>query len=867
MSRRYDPAQIESRWQAFWRDQRTFRATNPGDPDHDPQRPKFYVLDMFPYPSGSGLHVGHPVGYIGSDVVARRKRMEGFNVLHPMGWDAFGLPAEQYAIQSNKHPSETTRENVANFKRQLGLIGLAYDWDREINTSDVAFYRWTQWIFARLYDEGLAYQTEVPVWWCEELKTVLANEEVINGRSERGNFPCVRRPLKQWMFKITAYAERLLADLDDLDWPESIKAMQREWIGRSEGAEIDFPVVDLDETLTVFTTRPDTLFGATFMVVAPEHPIVEALTSEGQRVAVRRYVEQAAAKSERERTELDKEKTGVATGGYALNPLMDPQDPRARIPVFVADYVLWGYGTGAIMAVPGHDERDHEFATKYSVPIVEVVQPPQGVDGLEQGVCFTGDGTAVNSPPIDGLDSPAARKAVVTKLEADGVGRVRVTYKLRDWLFSRQRYWGEPFPVLHLENGTHKRVRDQDLPVVLPEMEDFTPSDDGAPPLARKPDWVQTTDPETGRPARRDTDTMPGWAGSCWYWLRFMDPQNGTAAFSTEAERYWGPVDLYIGGASHAVMHLLYARFWHKVLFDIGVVSTPEPFTRLFNQGMLVADTFRDATERIVPMDEVEERDGTWVRASDGAPVERYTSAMSKSKRNVINPDDVIAEYGADAFRLYEMFMAPLADQRVWDTNGISGCRRFLDRLWKLCIDVDGAKDDGKLRERFMQPDDPADWSSETRGLETHLNQAIKRIEDSFEGFNFNTGIAAMMALLNEVQKCPQALTRSQVERWVLALAPFAPHIAEELWHRLGHRESVATVPPPPIDTSYLQSETFELVVQVLGKVRGRVEAPRGADKATLQGLAEQAVSSHLEGKQVVKTIVVPDRLVNFVVR
>ncbi|MDH3628114.1 MAG: leucine--tRNA ligase, partial [Acidobacteriota bacterium] len=824
--------------------------------------PKYYVLDMFPYPSGSGLHVGHPVGYIGSDIVARRKRMEGFNVLHPMGWDAFGLPAEQYAIQTGKHPAETTLENVTNFKRQLSLIGLAYDWDREINTSHVEFYRWTQWIFAKLYDKGLVYQAEVPVWWCEELKTVLANEEVINGRSERGDHPCVRRPLKQWMFRITEYADRLLEDLDDLDWPESIKAMQRAWIGRSDGAEIRFAVENGDDTLTAFTTRPDTLFGATFMVVAPEHPIVEQLTTAEHRDLVTGYVRAAAAKSEMERTELDKEKTGVPTGAYALNPLLPADDPRARIPIWVADYVLFSYGTGAIMAVPGHDERDHEFARRHDLAIREVVRPPDGEDGLQQGVCFTGDGTSVDSGPIDGLPSKAAQETIVSLLEERGVGKRRVTYKIRDWLFSRQRYWGEPFPFLHLEDGTTVRVPEEDLPVELPEMKDFRPASDGSAPLARATDWVHQIDPSTGQAVRRDTDTMPGWAGSCWYWLRFMDPRNDRAPFDPEAEKYWGPVDLYIGGASHAVMHLLYARFWHKALADLGIVSTAEPFGRLFNQGMLVADAFKDDTGRNVPSDEVEQRDGTSVRGSDGAAVHRYTTAMSKSKRNVINPDDVIADFGADAFRLYEMFMAPLADQRTWDTNGITGCRRFLDRMWKLFVDAEG-----ELAESLRVTDDPATWSAETRALEFHLNQALKRIADSFEAFNFNTGIAALMSLVNEVVRTPQALVRSQAERWLRGMAPLAPHICEELWSRLGHEDSICIVEPPTVDEAFLQQDNFELVVQVLGKLRGRVQAPRDADRDTLEALARDTVAQQLEGKQIVKTIVVPGRLVNFVVR
>jgi leucyl-tRNA synthetase len=639
VTQEYRPREIEQRWQAYWLERRTFAAPNPGDPGFDPGKPKCYILDMFPYPSGAGLHVGHPVGYIGSDIVARRKRMEGCNVLHPMGWDAFGLPAEQHAIDTGKHPAETTAENADNFRRQLQLIGLSYDWDREVATCSPDYYRWTQWLFARLFDQGLVYRTEVPVWWCPDCKTVLANEEVINGRCERRNHPCVRKPLKQWMFKITAYAERLLADLEGVEWPESIKAMQREWIGRSDGAEIDYGIAGLPgEKLTVFTTRPDTMWGATFMVVSPEHPLLAQLTADDRRAEVEAYVEQAALKTDLERTDLAKEKTGVATGGHALNPLLEPDDPRARVPIFVADYVLVSYGTGAIMAVPGHDERDFEFAKRYDLPIVEVVRPPEGTPGLADGACFTGDGTAVNSGPIDGLPSREAIRETIRLLESRDCGRARTTYKLRDWLFSRQRYWGEPFPLIHLEDGTVKRVRDEDLPVELPRMDDFTPADDGSPPLARAENWVRTKDPDTGRPVRRDTDTMPGWAGSCWYWLRFMDPHNDAAAFGPEAEKYWSPVDLYIGGASHAVLHLLYARFWHKVFFDIGLVSTSEPFQKLFNQGILTAPAYQDADGRRIPVDQVVPDGDGWVHGDSGRPLKRIIANMSKTLRNVVNP-------------------------------------------------------------------------------------------------------------------------------------------------------------------------------------------------------------------------------------
>ena len=865
MSQEYRPREIERRWQRVWLEERPFRAANPGTPGFDPGKPKCYVLDMFPYPSGAGLHVGHPVGYIGSDVVARRKRMEGYNVLHPMGWDAFGLPAEQHAIDTGQHPAETTARNVENFRRQLRLIGLSYDWEREVNTSDPSYYRWTQWLFARLFERDLVYRTEVPVWWCPDCKSVLANEEVINGRCERGNHPCVRRPLEQWMLRITAYAERLLADLETVDWPESIKAMQREWIGKSEGAEIEFGIEGLPgQRLTVFSTRPDTLWGATFVVVAPEHPLLLELTSAERRAAVLDYQAQAATKSDLERTDLAREKTGVPTGGFAQNPLLDPRDPRARVPIYVADYVLASYGTGAIMAVPGHDERDLDFARRHGLPIREVVRPPVGTPGLGDGVCFTGHGTAMDSGPIDGLASPEAIAATIRLLETRGVGRARTTYRLRDWLFSRQRYWGEPFPLIELEDGTVKRVSDSELPVELPRITDFKPAADGSPPLARVAEWVATTDAASGRPARRITDTMPGWAGSCWYWLRFMDPHEGTAPWGAAAERYWGPVDLYIGGASHAVLHLLYARFWHKAFFDMGLVSTAEPFQKLFNQGILTAPAYQDESGRRIPADEVEPREGGFVHVPSGKPVTQFIAGMSKSLRNVINPDDVIEEHGADTFRLYEMFMSPLADGRTWDPQGILGCRRFLERLWRLYVDHDAPE---PIRAELLEERKPADTSEATRDLERALNRMLKRVDDSFQGFNFNTAVAGMMTFVNEAAKRPGALVRSQAERLLLALAPFAPHVAEELWRRLGHEQGLTRAPWPPVDARELVDEDFELVVQVLGKVRGRTRAPRDASEDELAALARPVVETQLAGKEIVKTVVVPGRLVNFVVR
>lgn len=864
MSNVYDPAAIEPRWQALWEAAQTFRAPNPGERGFDAQQPKYYVLDMFPYPSGSGLHVGHAVGYVGTDIVARRKRMEGFNVLHPMGWDAFGLPAEQYAIQTGVQPADATRVNTDNFRRQLKKIGLSYDWSREINTSEPSYYRWTQWIFKRLYEKGLAYQAQVPVWWCEELKTVLANEEVINGRSERGNHPCVRRPLKQWMLKITAYAERLLSDLDGIDWPESIKIQQREWIGRSEGAEIEFevegPASGAAEKLVVFTTRPDTLWGATFMVVAPEHKLLAKVPA-SQRAAVDAYVASAASKSELERTELAKEKSGVFTGLHARNPAFEAGDPRGRIPIWVADYVLISYGTGAIMSVPGHDERDFEFAKRFDLEIREVVQPAAGEKTLLDGVCVTGEGTAINSGPIDGLETAAAKKRAIELLEQRGVGKARITYKLRDWLFSRQRYWGEPFPLLHLEDGRTVAVDDDALPITLPFMEDFKPSTDGSAPLARAKDWVRTT--HQGRPALRDTDTMPGWAGSCWYWLRFMDPHNSGEPWSKAAEQYWGPVDLYVGGAAHAVMHLLYARFWHKVLFDLGLVHTNEPFQRLFNQGLITAFAYQDATGRLVASDEVETRGSDYIRKGTAEPLQQIVTKMAKSLKNVVNPDDVIAEQGADTLRVYESFMGPLADSKPWNPRDITGSRRFLDRVWRLIVDPD-TRD---IVRPNLRLDQQAAIAGETEELERALNRTIARVDDSFRGFNFNTAIAAMMEFVNAVSKRPNALTRGQAERFVLILAPFAPHMAEELWKRLGNATSLAHGPWPKPIAAYLEDDIVEVVVQVAGKMRGKVSVPKGAAQPEVETAARAAAGSWLDGKAVVKTVYVPGRLINLIVK
>jgi leucyl-tRNA synthetase len=876
----YDPKAIEGRWQRHWVEHRTFRA------EIDPARPKYYVLDMFPYPSGEGLHVGHPKGYISTDAIARYKRMRGFNVLHPMGWDAFGLPAEQYAIETGTHPRVTTRRNIDTYRRQLQSLGLSYDWDREIDTTHPGYVRWTQWIFARLLERGLAYEAEVPVNWCPALGTVLSNEEVIDGKSERGGHPVVRVPMKQWILRITEYAERLLADLDDLDWPEHIKTMQREWIGRSEGSRVQFRLdARPAHEIEVFTTRPDTLFGATYMVLAPEHPLVEKITTRAQRAAVEAYVAQALLRSERVRLAEAEDKTGVATGAYAINPVNDE-----RIPVWIADYVLASYGTGAIMAVPGHDERDHAFATKFGLPIREVVA---GGDPLL--AAFVGDGVAVNSGFLDGLATPAAKRRMVEWLEANGKGQSAVTYKLRDWLFSRQRYWGEPFPVLHLEDGTTKLLPDTELPLLLPELEDFRPTGEFETPLSRVPGWIETTDPATERPARRDPNTMPNWAGSCWYYLRFCDPRNEALPWSAEAEHYWMPVDLYVGGAEHAVLHLLYARFWHKVFFDAGLVHTKEPFQRLLNPGMILGYSYRywddnlnddpSAKPRVFPSSAVRvegeravalatgaEVKARWLKreqvrfAADGTPLhptlddlplEEVIEKMSKSRGNVISPDEVIAEFGADSMRLYELFMGPLEKGAPWATDGIPGCFRFLQRVWRLFVDEDAPNE--SLR---ALPSGPG-----THDQRRLTARTIAGVTADMEAVQPNTAISKLMVWSRDIAK-DAPLPRDAGEAFLKMLSPLAPHLAEELWQRLGHRECVALSAWPEADPAMLVDETVALVVQVNGKRRGEVTVPKDADEASVRAavLADETVRRHLAGKEPRNVIVVPGRLVNVVV-
>lgn len=801
----YNPLAVEPKWQGYWERNKTFKVLE------NSAKPKFYALDMFPYPSGAGLHVGHPEGYTATDIVSRYKRMRGYNVLHPMGWDAFGLPAEQHALDTGKHPRDITFTNIDNFRRQIKSLGFSYDWDRELSTTDPDYYKWTQWIFIQLYNKGLAYVAEVPVNWCPALGTVLANEEVIDGLSERGGHPVIRKPMRQWVLKITEYAERLLDDLEELDWSESIKDMQRNWIGKSTGAEVAFEIDGHPgSSLTVFTTRPDTLFGATYCVLAPEHELVAAITTPGQSAAVKAYQEKAATKSDLERTDLAKEKTGVFTGAYAINPVNG-----AKTPIWIADYVLGGYGTGAIMAVPGHDQRDWEFAKQYDLPVIEVVR---GGDLAKEA--FAGDGAHVNSGFIDGLNNEQAIAKMIEWLEENGKGRGKVTYRLRDWLFSRQRYWGEPIPILHLEDGTMKPVPENQLPLLLPEVDEIRPSGTGESPLANVAEWVNTVDPETGKPAKRETNTMPQWAGSCWYYLRFIDPRNDKALCSPELQKQWLPVDLYIGGAEHAVLHLLYARFWHKVLYDLGVVATKEPFHKLVNQGMILGENMEK---------------------------------MSKSRGNVVNPDDIVGEYGADTLRLYEMFMGPLEATKPWNTNGVEGAFRFLSRIWRLFVNEDGtlnAKIGGESSEAFKRT-----W-----------HRSVKKVTEDYEALRFNTAISQLMIFVNEAYKA-ESLPVQAMSQFAQMLSPIAPHLAEELWEKLGHNESITYAEWPTYDEALTVDDEVEIVVQVNGKIADRVKIPSGTDQAGMEeiALALDKVKDAISGKTVRKVIAVKGKLVNIV--
>ncbi len=924
---------LETRWQRWWADNGAYRQPNPGEPGFDASRPKYYCMDMFPYPSGAGLHVGHPEGYTATDIICRYKKMRGFNVLHPMGWDAFGLPAEQYAIATGVHPEITTRQAIENFRRQLQRFGFCYDWSRELGTIDPEYYKWTQWIFVKIYhawfdteadggrgrarpideligefragtrpvklnphaveytgagdlpdgtDAGpwesldnetrkavvdsyrLAYLSQQTVNWCPKLGTALANEEVIDGKSERGGYPVFRKPLRQWMFRITAYADRLLRGLADVDWPSSTKTQQGEWIGRSEGAEIDFPLVlpgdlGLGEKLRVFTTRPDTIYGATYMVVAPEHPLVElAIDLEPQGVDIERltgYVRWARNRSDVERQE-QKQKTGVALGIEVTNPVTG-----GRIPVWTADYVMMGYGTGAIMAVPGQDQRDWDFAKAFDLPIIRTVTPPAGFEGE----AYTGDGPAMNSGMLDGLMIGEAKARIIQWLSEHEVGARRVNYKLRDWLFSRQRYWGEPFPIVFDERGNHHAVGEDKLPVLLPALADYQPveSDTPQPLLAKASDWVHTTAGQAGvyelphdAPVRRETNTMPGWAGSCWYYLRYCDNKNDEELIGEEAEAYWmgeGGVDLYIGGSEHAVLHLLYARFWHMVLYDLGVVHSPEPFKKLYHQGMITSHAYQRADRSLVPVDEVENRGSEerplYIETATGEPVHKIIAKMSKSLKNVINPDEVIAEYGADTFRLYEMYMGPLDASKPWNTRDIVGLYRLIQKIWRLCVD----EETGELV--FADAVDDA--------TEKQLHRTIAKVGDDIEKLSFNTAIAAVFEMVNVAK----SLTKDQMDRFVRTIAPFTPHVGEELWRKLGHEGSVALADWPGYDEAMLVDDEIEIPIQVMGKLRSKIYAAPDTDAATLEAMAlcDERIRELIDGKTVRKVVVVPGRLVNIV--
>ncbi|WP_171336727.1 leucine--tRNA ligase [Enterococcus cecorum] len=800
----YNHKTIEKKWQKYWAAHNTFNTTT------DPDKPKFYALDMFPYPSGQGLHVGHPEGYTATDILSRFKRAQGYNVLHPMGWDAFGLPAEQYALDTGNDPAEFTKKNIETFRRQINSLGFSYDWNREVNTTDPEYYKWTQWIFTKLYEKGLAYEAEVAVNWVPELGTVIANEEVIDGKSERGGYDVIRKPMRQWMLKITAYADRLLDDLEELDWPESIKEMQRNWIGRSVGANVTFKVADTDKEFTVFTTRPDTLFGATYAVMAPELPLVKEITTPEQMQAVESYIEQAAKKSDLNRTDLAKEKTGVFTGAYAINPVNGKE-----IPIWIADYVLASYGTGAIMAVPAHDDRDFEFAKTFDLEIIPVLA---GGDVTKEA--FTEDGEHINSDFLNGLNKQEAIDKMVAWLEENGVGKKEVSYRLRDWLFSRQRYWGEPIPIIHWEDGTTTALSEEELPLRLPKADNIKPSGTGESPLANITDWVNVVDPKTGLKGRRETNTMPQWAGSSWYFLRYVDPHNKQALADYEKLKQWLPVDIYIGGAEHAVLHLLYARFWHKFLYDLGVVPTKEPFQKLFNQGMILGEN---------------------------------NEKMSKSRGNVVNPDDVVKQYGADTLRLYEMFMGPLDASIAWSENGLEGSRKFLDRVWRLIVD-----ENGKLRDRITTFNDGK--------LDKVYNQTVKKVTEDFENLHFNTAISQMMVFVNEAYKA-DALPYAYIEGFVQLLAPIAPHIAEELWEILGNEGGISYVPWPTFDEAALVESEVEIVCQINGKVRAKLMVPVDSSKEALEelALANEQVKEQIAGKTVRKVIAVPNKLVNIV--
>ena len=801
----YKHIEIEKKWQRYWEEHKTFKTTEDND------KKNYYALDMFPYPSGQGLHVGHPEGYTATDIMARMKRMQGYNVLHPMGWDAFGLPAEQYALNTGNSPREFTKKNVNNFRRQIKSLGLSYDWDREVNTTDPAYYKWTQWIFEQLYKKGLAYEAEVPVNWSPDLGTVVANEEVIDGKTERGGFPVIRKPMRQWVLKITAYADRLIDDLDDLDWPEAIKEQQRNWIGRSVGAAINFPVSGDENTkIEVFSTRPDTIFGVAALVLAPEHELVKQLTTPEHENEVEAYIEKISHKSDLERTDLAKDKTGVFTGSYVVNPVSGE-----KLPIWIADYVLNSYGTGAVMVVPAHDERDHEFAQKFDLPIVQVIE-----GGDVQKEAYTGDGVHINSDFLNGMDKEEAIDAINNWLEENGVGEKKVNYRLRDWLFSRQRYWGEPIPVIHWEDGETTLVPEDELPLYLPKATDIKPSGTGESPLANLDDWVNVVD-ENGRKGRRETNTMPQWAGSSWYFLRYIDPHNNHEVADYEKLKEWLPVNLYVGGAEHAVLHLLYARFWHKFLYDLGVVPTKEPFQKLVNQGMILGSNHEK---------------------------------MSKSKGNVVNPDDIVEQYGADTLRLYEMFMGPLDASIPWSEEGLGGAHKFINRVWNLLID-----ENDNLRDRVT--------TINNHDLDKIYNETVKKVTEDYEAMHFNTAISQLMVFVNNAYKA-DSLPLEYVEGLVKLLSPVVPHITEELWSKLGHVGSIAYAKWPTYDESKLVEDVVEIVIQINGKVRQHLQVSKDASREELQALAlnDERIKQELVDKEVKKVIAVPGKLVSIVV-
>ncbi len=802
----YNHKDIEQKWQQFWSDNETFKTIEDAD------KPKYYALDMFPYPSGQGLHVGHPEGYTATDIMSRMKRMQGFKVLHPMGWDAFGLPAEQYAMKTGNNPRDFTAKNVQNFKRQIQSLGFSYDWSREVNTTDPAYYKWTQWIFEQLYKKGLAYEKETLVNWAPDLMggTVVANEEVVDGKTERGGFPVYRKPMKQWILKITAYADRLIDDLDLVDWPDSIKEMQKNWIGRSVGASVFFNVEDSEKQIEVFTTRPDTLFGATYLVISPEHELVDQITTPESKAAVEEYKKSVATKSDLERTDLNKDKTGVFTGAYAVNPVNGK-----KVPVWIGDYVLASYGTGAIMAVPAHDQRDYEFAKKFKIDIVPVIE-----GGDLETEAYSGDGQHVNSDFLDGMDKQTAIDTMIVWLEEHAAGHKKVNYRLRDWVFSRQRYWGEPIPVIHWEDGETTLVPESELPLRLPAATDIRPSGTGESPLANLDDWVNVVD-ENGRKGRRETNTMPQWAGSSWYFLRYIDPKNDEKFADEELLKEWLPVDLYVGGAEHAVLHLLYARFWHKVLYDLGVVPTKEPFQKLVNQGMILGSNHEK---------------------------------MSKSKGNVVNPDDIVERFGADTLRLYEMFMGPLTESVAWSEDGLNGSRKWIDRVWRLMID-----DENQLRDRVVAENDGT--------LDMVYNQTVKKVSDDYENMRFNTAISQMMVFVNEAYKA-EKLPAAYMEGLVKMLAPIVPHVAEELWSLLGHEGGISYAEWPTYDESKLVEETVQVILQVNGKVRGKITVDKDIDKEELEklALADSKIQQWTADKTVRKVIVIPNKIVNIVV-